>query len=569
MMTPEQTELLYKLQLMRHPAFLPVNPVKIDPDAAAELFRQNLPLLEFQNAVARTSSGDFVEKRFWGMNEYDCRKQIDRWLEQNDYTLDHRPNPYFGTGEDWLQYFAQPVEQVNLKSLEKHFADWEIRIPRETREIPVPGSVPSVRKESFSRLELAFDNADQQKLFAAIDNQRKRDLAEISRITPEQRAKIKKLQASGKAPVIDREEYLHMDKAAAETYIQTYRDTPEFTYESVSYEKEPTPRQTPAYPELKPTNLIGKRPADYLQRSILRDLIAEGHLATPETRAELLEKLVFITKEQAETLIRPHEKTPAGEGLLAQCRQYCEFGDIHPARDIRTIADVRDVYQHSRSFDFEAKAALRDLVDDGCIRSSDAMAKIEFLSPEMEDKLLAEYGNSPLGPRLRAKLMDLIADGEIGGMEDEYLQNLSVRQAMTIIRQTAERENSRSVLPATEKQKELLETMKRRGQLGSVQIDLSRLSRREAHDLIELNMHTDIPLNGPATAKQKSLLKLLISSGELDAIPSSEWRELTKQRASELIGSIPDDRRSEILARNCGSREAAPRDSRPQERPME
>ena len=172
MMTPEQTRLLHKLQLIGHPAVADVSPLTMSEEEAGDFFKQNLPILEYQTAVAVKPDRETVEKVFWGMNEYDCKKQIDRWIDENGYTLDHRPNPYFGSGEDWLKYFEQPISQVNLRSLEKHFAEWEIKIPKETLEIP---DGDKVRKETFSRLELGFDDADPAKLEIAVEKQKARE----------------------------------------------------------------------------------------------------------------------------------------------------------------------------------------------------------------------------------------------------------------------------------------------------------------------------------------------------------------------------------------------------------
>ena len=244
MMTPEQTRLLNKLQLIGHPAFADVSPLTMTQEKAGDFFKQNLPILEYQMAVAIKPNRETVEKVFWGMNEYDCKKQIDRWIDDNGYTLDHRPNPYFGSGEDWLKYFEQPISQVNLRSLEKHFIEWEIKIPKETREIP---DGDKVRKETFSRLELGFDDVDPAKLEIAMEKQKAREYAQQHRITPEQRVEIKALQSAGKAPAIDRSEYLKMDRHAAEEYLSKYRDNPENTFESVSYEKKTAPSRPKSF----------------------------------------------------------------------------------------------------------------------------------------------------------------------------------------------------------------------------------------------------------------------------------------------------------------------------------
>ena len=546
MMTPEQTRLLHKLQLIGHPAVADVSPLTMSEEEAGDFFKQNLPILEYQTAVAVKPDRETVEKVFWGMNEYDCKKQIDRWIDENGYTLDHRPNPYFGSGEDWLKYFEQPISQVNLRSLEKHFAEWEIKIPKETLEIP---DGDKVRKETFSRLELGFDDADPAKLEIAVEKQKAREYAQLRRITPEQRVEIKALQSAGKAPAIDRSEYLKMDRHAAEEYLAKYRDNPENTFESVSYEKKTAPAKTEAFPEYRPSNLIGKQPADYLQRSILRDLAEEGHIATPETKREFLDKLQFMTKEQAEKLIEGREDLPAGAGLIEQCRAYCAFGQIYNSRDVNTIADVRKLYQIHRSYDFDKKAALRDLVDDGYIKSPDAQAKIEFLTEKQEDQLLSRFGDVLAGPRVRAKIMDLVSDGSIGALEDEHFQHLTVKDAIYIISQNSDISRERDRRPATAKQKELLQKMEQRGQIDLSKTDLDHLSAKAAHDLIDANIRNQFGnLSGPATDKQRQLIRTLARAGAITYIPAEEWQNLTKQQASEIISAVPEDRRKEIMA---------------------
>ena len=546
MMTPEQTRLLNKLQLMRHPAFANITPLTMSPEEASDFFRQNLPILEYQTAVAIKPNREMEEKIFWGMNEYDCKKQIDRWIDDNGYTLDHRPNPYFGGGEDWLKYFAQPISQVNLRSLEKHFDEWEIRIPKETREIP---DGDKVRKETFSLLELGFDDADPAKLELAVEKRKAREYAELHRITPEQRVEIKSLQAAGKAPAIDRSEYLKMDRHAAEEYLAKYRDNPENTFEAVSYEKKTAPAKTEAFPEYRPSNLIGKKPADYLQRSILRDLAEEGHIATPETKREFLDKIQFITREQAEKLIETREDLPAGAGLIEQCRAYCEFGQIYNSRDVNTIADVRNLYQTNRSYDFDKKAALRDLVDEGYISSPDALAKIEFLTGKQEDLLLNRFGDALAGPRIRAKLMELVSDGSIGALEDEQFQNLSVKDAMYVISQSSEISRTQNCKPASVKQKELLQKMEQRGQIDLSKIDLDHLSSKAAHDLIDANIRNQFGnLTGPATEKQRQMIRALVRAGAASTMSASVWKNLTKQQASAIISAVPEEKRKEIMA---------------------
>ena len=549
-MNPDQTQLLHKLQLIRHPAFLQINPAVMGEEEAADYLKQNLPLLEYQTAVGITPEREFVEKVFWGVSEYDCKKQIDRWIEENDYILDHRPNPYFASGIDWLKYFAQPVRQVNLASLEKHFSDWEMKIPKETWEVRRHGQdgAELVRKETFSRLELGFDDVDPEKLLFAVEQQKQRDLAEMFRITPEQRLEIKALQALGKAPVLDRDAYLKMDRKDAAAYLARNRDNPEDTYPRVSYEKETPQTKDEAFPEYRPANLLSQPPADYLQRSVLRDLVAEGHLAAPETRREFLEKLPYITREQAAALIAPHEHTPAGAGLIEQCRAYCDFGGIHTAKAVRTIADVCTLYRTNRCFDPDLKAALRDLVDDGVIQSPDAKAKIDYLSEAMASRLLSRFGDAPMGGRLRTKLMDMMTDHAIGGMEDEQFRKLTVREAMQIIAGKNELDRFKHPVLATEKQKEVLRTMAQLKQIDLSQVDLKTLTVRKAHELIGEQLQRQAEnAQGPATERQRALLKALIRAGATPVMPYAEWKNLTKQAASELIRKVPEAKRKEIM----------------------
>ena len=65
--------------------------------------------------------------------------------------------------------------------------------------------------------------------------------------------------------------------------------------------KEITPQEE-AFPQFKKINLLSHPQADYLQRSILRDLVAEGHIADRTTQEEFLSKLEYITSDQAKEL---------------------------------------------------------------------------------------------------------------------------------------------------------------------------------------------------------------------------------------------------------------------------
>ena len=129
-MTEDQVKLLHKLQMAEIPAFKNINPLTLQEDEARDLFRMNLPPLEWINAAAQNEKHELVEKRFIGVSENNCREQMKDWLEKENLTLLQQPNPQFGAGEAWLEYFSQPLKSVNLKALNDHFERWEIPIPK-------------------------------------------------------------------------------------------------------------------------------------------------------------------------------------------------------------------------------------------------------------------------------------------------------------------------------------------------------------------------------------------------------------------------------------------------------
>ena len=116
-MTEDQVKLLHKLQMVGIPAFKDINPLTIQEEQARDLFRMNLPALEWINVVAQNENHELVEKRFLGVSENNCREQMKEWLEQEKLTLFQQPNPQFGAGETWLEYFSQPLSSINLKAL--------------------------------------------------------------------------------------------------------------------------------------------------------------------------------------------------------------------------------------------------------------------------------------------------------------------------------------------------------------------------------------------------------------------------------------------------------------------
>ena len=198
-------------------------------------------------------------------------------------------------------------------------------------------------------------------------------------------------------------------------------------------------------------------------------------------------------------------------------------------------------------------------MDDGYINSPDAQSKIAFLSETQEDQLLNRYGDALAGPRVRAKIMELVSDGKIGSLEDEHFQNLTVKDAMYIISQNSEISQTQNHKPASVKQKELLQKMEQRGQIDLSNTDLDHLSAKEAHDLIDANIKNQFGnLTGPVTEKQRQMIRALARAGVITYIPADEWRNLTKQRAFEIISAVPEDKRREIMAQRREQTARAP-----------
>ena len=89
--------------------------------------------------------------------------------------------------------------------------------------------------------------------------------------------------------------------------------------------------------------------------------------------------------------------------------------------------------------------------------------------------------------------------------------------------------------------------------------DLDHLSAKEAHDLIDANIKNQFGnLTGPATEKQRQMIRALARAGAITYIPADEWRNLTKQRAFEIISAVPEDKRREIMAQRREQTAPAP-----------
>lgn len=480
-MNEGQVRLLHKLQMAGVPAFKDVNPVTLSSDEASKLFKMNLPPVEWIDATGVTKDHEFIKKRFIGVSENNCREQMNNWLDRENLTLLQQPNPRFGYGENWFEYFMQPMNSVNTRALESHFKKWEISVPK---------------FDGISGLEFAFDDCPEDRLEIYARHRKELDEKAFNKITPEQRAMIKALQASGKGPKIDRDVYLKFTGKDAAAYIKDHENNPKNTCEPVVYAQK-TKSKTEAFPDIKKSNLIYFPPADYVQRSIIRDLANEGHIGTSKTKRELLDKLDFLTSSQADDLMEPHMDKPVGPGLLEQCKNYIEYGKIRNRPEIKTISDAHRLYHANCSKDFNMKSALRDLIEAGYIQSDDAMAKIAFTTREQDQVLIEKYGHAPIGDNLRARLYSLMDENSIGDMEEEQFKKLTVRESMAIISNRAEIDRFKNPKPAT-----------------------------------------------PA---QKNLLKILIANRLSDPMPYSQWKSLTMADASGRIASVPEEKRKELF----------------------
>ncbi|MBN2640922.1 MAG: hypothetical protein JXR78_04675 [Victivallales bacterium] len=822
-MNEEQVKLLHKLQMVGIPAFAMVNPLAMDEDQTRDFLRMNLPPLEWIDAVGETKNHEFVEQRFIGVSENNCKIQMREWLEKENLRLFQTPNPQFGTGEMWLEYFSLPMESVNLKALEELFHKWEIPIP----QIPIPaeqqkiehykpkvaeqeifqrlsseellqeleslnagkelspgvslgfspadmttfeedttfhtflspldtlspaelellangktvdnltgqlcvdtvhsnvsrkpyytrlsseevkqeiehfqhtgsfrvgisigydngiktksdksieafvtelsdkeldqlesgrlahpeklrgqkllgytvshnvkvfrrmtpeeladeikyyaenkrfsspeiniGRIPgreSHKKEfhrpllplseqdlkalavgkpiknrdillaqklicrtpeippapvyetKFSAIELAFDDCGEERVELYIKHRKALDEKAFNKIDPEQRAVIKTLQSTGKGPKIDREAYLSFTKRDAAAYIHENGSNPDNTFSPTIYPQRSSRSRKEAFPEFKEVNLLSCEQADYLQRSIIRDLATEGHIATPKTLPELLDKIEFITTSQAKEIIEPYLKTPAGSGLLTQAGAYIRSGKISSAANITTIADVCKLYQTHRGLNFDMKAALRDLIDGGYIQTRNALDKIKFTTAIQDEALIAKYGDAPIGNNLRSKIYNLINDARIGNMDDEQFSRLNISEALRLIAGNAELERFKNQSPASKGQKELLKKMEARGSVDLKKIDMQQLSFKAADQLIKKNIHNSPPYqsnNASATFKQRALIRVLVEHELLTSMPYAEWKALTIQNASDLISSVPEEKRQELSSRRSES----------------
>ena len=73
---------------------------------------------------------------------------------------------------------------------------------------------------------------------------------------------------------------------------------------------------------------------------------------------------------------------------------------------------------------------------------------------------------------------------------------------------------------------------------------MDKITFQAAHQLIEQTINTPPEQqNIPATAKQRNFIKALVSGGLLPAIPYKDWLNLTANQASQMISSVPEEKR--------------------------
>lgn len=412
---------------------------------------------------------------------------------------------------------------------------------------PIP-AIP-VFEKNFSALEVAFDDCPEKRIEIYLAHRKSQEEKAISKVTPEQRAMIKALQEKGKAPKIDRQEYLSFSGRKASEYIAKYESNPENTFLATIYPKRAVESPKAAFPNFKKSNLLTQKQANYLQRSVIRDLVEEGHLASPEDKRELFEKINFITDAQAKELIAPYADAPAGDGLLTQCRSYIKSGQLYHPTEVKTIADVMNLYEMHRNRDYTMKSALKDLIENGYIHSEDALAKIQFSPQKLDEKLISQYGDAKIGKHLRGVLMELVENNEIGQLDDDTFKKLTVRSAMQIISSHAEIERFMDKSPVKTQQVILLRQMEQRKLISLEKIDFQKLTAHVAQQLINQCFDKSREEAGklPASEKQRFLVRKLIEGKLLDKLPYAEWKNLTSGRASHLIESVPEFKRDELM----------------------
>lgn len=552
MATSEQIDLLGRMQAIGH--FKHVNPLAVTEDEAEDLFK-SLPALEIIEAEALNKNGERVTAEFIGVSEYDTKKQLDKWIEQNDFVFEHKSQPDYVNGLVWLDYFRQPVDQVNLKTLEKTFEEWNL-------------------PTSANRFPIAFEGITPEK-FAEIQG---------SRAGKEQYAILRDYVIKGKMDALPKDAYMKLTQREAQDLIEKYKNASEKIQPAV---------RTEHFPEYKAINLVSNPKASYVQIMVLRDLLARKAIGTDENRAELGAKLKYVTKDQAEKLLEPFNEERASWKLLQKLRVHVVTGDIQNIPDEKlkngTNIDVIKIFETSRAFDYLKQGVVKDLISNNKMLGYESlivpenaiktqvkgkpvikmdtkadpelmMSKVPYLTGKQLDNIINRFSGEPMGKNLAYRVNEVIESGRIGEMERSNrffkVDQLSIKEGLNIVQKDEEYRKAFSKEKASDGQIKALERLAAGKSIDLSKEDMSKMTYSKASKLIEAGIAGQ--QNKPATEKQKNMLKLMVENKFIPSIPYNEWKTLSVKMASDMIASVPKEKLDSLFASFGRSRTVAP-----------
>lgn len=542
MATSEQIDLLGRMQAIGH--FKHANPLVITEDEAEDLFK-SLPALEVTEAEGIDKNGDRAFVEIIGVSEYDTKKQLDKWLEKNDLVLEHKSQPEYTNGIAWLDYLRQPVDQVNLKVLEKTFEEWNL-------------------PTSANRFPVAFEGITPEK-FAEIQS---------SRAGKDQYAIIRDYVMKGKMDSLSKDAYMKLTQREAQDLIEKYKNAPE---------KIQAVAKTEHFPEYKAINLVSNPKASYVQIMVLRDLLARKAIGTDENRAELGAKLKYVTKDQAGKLLEPFNEERASWKLLQKLRVHLATGDIQNIPDEKlkngTNLDVVKIFETSRAFDYLKQGVVKDLISNNKMLGYESLvvpenaikiqvkgkpvikmdtkadpelmlSKVPYLTGKQLDNIINHFGGEPMGKNLAYRVNEVIESGRIGEMERNSrffkVDQLTIKEGLNIIQKDEEYRKAFSKEKASDAQINTLERLAAGKSIDLSKEDMSKLTYSRASKLIEAGIAGQ--QNKPATEKQKNMLKMMVENKIIPSIPYSEWKTLSVKMASDKIASVPKEKLDSLFA---------------------
>lgn len=542
MATSEQIDLLGRMQAIGH--FKHANPLAITEDEAEDLFK-SLPALEVTEAEGIDKNGDRAFVEIIAVSEYDTKKQLDKWLEKNDLVLEHKSQPEYTNGIAWLDYLRQPVDQVNLKVLEKTFEEWNL-------------------PTSANRFPVAFEGITPEK-FSEIQN---------SRAGKDQYAIIRDYVMKGKMDSLSKDAYMKLTQREAQDLIEKYKNAPEKIQPAV---------KTEHFPEYKAINLVSNPKASYVQIMVLRDLLARKAIGTDENRAELGAKLKYVTKDQAGKLLEPFNEERASWKLLQKLRVHIATGDIQNIPDEKlksgTNLDVVKIFETSRAFDYLKQGVVKDLISNNKMLGYESLivpenaikiqvkgkpvikmdtkadpelmlSKVPYLTGKQLDNIINRFGGESMGKNLAYRVNEVIESGRIGEMERNSrffkVDQLTIKEGLNIIQKDEEYRKAFSKEKASDAQIKALEHLAAGKSIDLSKEDMSKLTYSRASKLIEAGIAEQ--QNKPATEKQKNMLKMMVENKIIPSIPYSEWKTLSVKMASERIASVPKEKLDSLFA---------------------